>query len=261
MDQEAIEPSSLDNDRERVKIERERLDWEKSRAEYEQRFLNRNFGVVITSIVSLAAIIVSVVQLYRADISKQKELLIQEGQKQVELDLQKLQVEREWKLSMVKFISEHRSEIFEGTGEQRENIKRVMLVAFPPEVALPFFEQASRSAPENQRAEWVQAQEVAGSLLKPRIYVHIRTEDQREYARQLEVQLEKQDYEVPGIQRVNTGPPRAELRYFHQNDAQEAGQIASLLANAGQPVELQNLSVEYRNASIRPKHYELWLSK
>lgn len=128
----------------RLELERERLEVEKAKALSDQRFWVKNFGTSITAIVSLAAVLVSLSQVWVASIQKDKELAVAQSQKDKEIDVARTQKEKEltsliaqqeraWKLDMAKFVLEHRDKLLGKDKAQRELITRVMLTTFPPE--------------------------------------------------------------------------------------------------------------------------------
>src|SRR5579862_469367 len=145
---EELEQRSRDLDSREIEIARKQLDFEKSQAESSRGFLNRNMGVLITAAVSLAAVIVSVGQVWVTTISKNKEIEItrlqhaqdmesQERQKEKELASNEAQRKRELDLEAAKFITEHSKEIFDGSTEDKELYGKLIVTLFPPEVASP----------------------------------------------------------------------------------------------------------------------------
>ena len=71
----------------RLDIERERLELDKSKSRFERSFFRANSGVLISAAVSLAALIVSLGQVWVTKISKDKELEVATLQKNLELDV------------------------------------------------------------------------------------------------------------------------------------------------------------------------------
>src|SRR5439155_13327355 len=73
--------------------------------------------------------------------------------------------------------------------------------------------------------------DLAGSIdtsqLPPSIYIHIRDEEQRPKARQLKQQLEEKGIVVPGIEKVDKGPPGTDLRYCGESESDEANEKAT----------------------------------
>ena len=119
---------------ERLSIERERLEIEKKKASSDMKFLNRNFGAVIGAIVSLAAIFVSVSQLWIAQISREREL-----------ESSDRQAEREYNLNWARFISDNERLLFSKDQQERDFIRAVMLSAFPPEKVYILADQTVRA--------------------------------------------------------------------------------------------------------------------
>lgn len=101
------------------------------------------------------------------------------------------------------------------------------------------------------------------SVLPARIYFHISSSSQRENAQDLRERLVSalgSDFSVPGIERRD-GPTSSELRFFKKAEEDEANRIAKMLKDLGLSVAVRDLSNRYEDSkSIRPRHYELWLS-
>jgi hypothetical protein len=107
----------------------------------------------------------------------------------------------------------------------------------------------------------VSTQSVAPATLQTlpaRVYVHIRSEEQRPVARVLSSALEQGGFNVPGIQRVEVGPARSELRYFAGSSQEDIQGIEKVLAAEGLSVKDADLSSQYKG--LRSRHYELWLA-
>jgi len=145
------------NENEHLLLERARLELEKRKADSADRFFNKHLGTIITATVSLAAVLISLSQVWVAYITKEKELQIAQSQKAKDIEISHLQKEkesfalqeqqtREWNLNIAKFVSENASKIFSENKEQRERIKNVMLVTFPEEVTKALFQKLERTA-------------------------------------------------------------------------------------------------------------------
>jgi hypothetical protein len=130
------------------------------------------------------------------------------------------------------------------------------------------------SASETEVGEKIQLVEKATALnqslvaslnqadLKPRIYFHIRDENQRSRAKRLAEEMEESaNVVVPGVQRVDVGPSVNELRYFRRAEEQEAKQIANSLSSLGLQVAAKYVEGFEGSTNIRPRHYELWISR
>jgi hypothetical protein len=95
----------------------------------------------------------------------------------------------------------------------------------------------------------------------PRVYVHIREEEDRSFARSLEEGLEANGFIVPGIERVGRRAPNtSQLRYFRKFEEPEANEIVEVLRALGVEVKSEYIGGHERSTAIRPRHYELWLA-
>lgn len=102
---------------------------------------------------------------------------------------------------------------------------------------------------------------IPAAPIKPRVYIHISNEGQREAATQARNALQQAGDLVPGIQNVGAkSPAKMELRYFLQADAEGAKQVASTLKQAGISVEPKFIP-GFSDNNIRPLHFELWFAK
>lgn len=129
--------------------------------------------------------------------------------------------------------------------ELAENLAAAVAEAEPPESAV------RRVATE------VFDQAVSRAETRPRIYIHIRSEDDRMRARALGQQLEAFGYTVPGVERLTEiGPPSAQLRFFREEDEAGAKLIAQQLRRLGVTVKPHETS-----GRVRPGHYELWFPR
>lgn len=128
----------------RLQLECERLEVERVKALSDQKFWVRNFGTAITAIISLAAVLVSLSQIWVASIQKDKELAVAQAQKDKEIEIAKTQKEKEletatvqrdraWRLDIAKFVLDHGGKLLGKDKAQRELMTRVMLATFPPE--------------------------------------------------------------------------------------------------------------------------------
>jgi hypothetical protein len=101
----------------------------------------------------------------------------------------------------------------------------------------------------------------APSALKPRVYFHIRTEAQRAQAVSLAKSLgARADVDIPGIERLDTGPKTTELRFFRKAEEQEARQIAEAITALGTPAVATYIPGYEGSTNIRQRHYELWVA-
>lgn len=103
------------------------------------------------------------------------------------------------------------------------------------------------------------------STIPPRVYFQISDESLRGPAREISSKLEEaeidQNLVVPGIELVDEVKFSSSLRYFDVTERAEAERILQRLNDLGVEANLIDLSERYGNStSIRPRHYELWLS-
>jgi hypothetical protein len=156
----------------KLNLEQERLALEKEKAEQDKRFWLRNFGTLITTVVSLTAVLVTAGQLWVAKISKDQELAVASSQKDRELALMQAQRDKEltllaaqhtkeWNLNAAKFVSENANQIFGRNKEQRERIAKIIIATFPPDITDVLF-QKLENIPEStqEQATWRTARRV-----------------------------------------------------------------------------------------------------
>jgi hypothetical protein len=95
--------------------------------------------------------------------------------------------------------------------------------------------------------------------LPGRVYIHIPTEEQRGLAEHIISLLKDTGLNTPGIQRVSVRqiPNQTELRYFYDEDAQEAQTIHDLLDKNSITTTVKQIPGYEGKAS--PKQFELWL--
>ena len=86
--------------------------------------------ILISSAISLAAIVVSAAQIYVAHLNKTKEIKIAKDSN-----------DREWKRDMAEFVLKHTDEIFCKDPEKQARIRDIITLAFPPELSIILFDQ------------------------------------------------------------------------------------------------------------------------
>jgi len=100
--------------------------------------------------------------------------------------------------------------------------------------------------------------------LAARVFFHINSEKQRNKARQIETYLEddrgkfNKGIIVPGIELRDYDLSFSELRYFKASEKAEALNIKSVFDSIGVQIIVKDLSSRYKNAKLRPRHYEVW---
>lgn len=95
----------------------------------------------------------------------------------------------------------------------------------------------------------------------PRIYIHIRSNEDRERARAVGERLKELDYVVPGIERlVEKGPDKSQLRYFRKTEEEQANRILEILREIGIDLDLRYIPGHEDSDEIRPGHFEIWFA-
>jgi hypothetical protein len=150
MTSEEIEKARLD-------IERERLELDRTKSELDKSFFKRNSGVLIPAAVSLAAVIVSLSQVWITKISKEKELEITTIQKKYELNMLEVQKKREWDLSAAKFVIDNRQAIFNGSLEEQRLFAKIIPTIFPEDISASLLTRIETASPPASKAPWREA--------------------------------------------------------------------------------------------------------
>lgn len=104
------------------------------------------------------------------------------------------------------------------------------------------------------------AQEFSAAALRPRVYLHIVDETQRNAVLPAQRALEEAGFVVPGIELVEAGPNRSEVRFFRTEERPEAERIQQVAGRGSTVFVVRDLSARYSDASIRPGHFEIWFS-
>ena len=153
-----------------LKLENRRYALERYRSRIERKFLNRNLGILISASISLAAVLVSLGQVWVAKISKDKELEVAafqtvaeierlKKQKDEELALQRAEYERQWNLSRAKFITENKQTLFAGSAQELSRMSYLIEMLFPADIAFGMFQDLRSTAESSERKiVWSEAQ-------------------------------------------------------------------------------------------------------
>jgi hypothetical protein len=94
-----------------------------------------------------------------------------------------------------------------------------------------------------------------------RIFLQIRDVSQRKAAKAIQEMLEKNHFTVPGIEKLMRGPSGTEVRYFRDNEAEQAQKIANLLSQQ----KIPNVTTKYiagfeTSTSIPKGQFEIWFA-
>lgn len=154
-----------------LKLELRRYALERYKTRLDQRLLNKNFGVIVSGTIALAAVLVSLGQVWVAKISKDKELQIASFQKQAEnerldkqkeheLSVQSVERERQWNLDRAKFIIENKRTLFAGSPEELRRMSLIIETVFPHDIAAIMFENLRNTAASSEAQRvWSNAQQ------------------------------------------------------------------------------------------------------
>ncbi len=154
-----------DIDRKKLAIEQQHLKLDKKRLKFESRFLNKHFGAIVTSAVSLAAIVVSIGQIKVARIDKEKEIAVQNIQKSKELQQKKIEQDRLWNLQLADFVVKYEEEIFSSDTQKNRRIRDVILVTFPPKITTALFSKLEFTAPRQSKTLWKEGKDIADVII------------------------------------------------------------------------------------------------
>jgi hypothetical protein len=93
----------------------------------------------------------------------------------------------------------------------------------------------------------------------PTVYVHVRSQRERDRLQALTRTLAAQGIRVVDVKVMSKGPSVADLRYFRDEDRETALKVQKALASAGVPVPRLSRMNGFEG-STRPGHFEAWLS-
>ena len=123
-------------------IERQRLELDKERHRQESSLLRAHLGVLITAIISLATIVLSLVQFFVANLRAEQEAEARHRQDAATLRAQ----HDEWRLNVLKFLSEHRADIYSPDPKVREQIRTMLEATLPHEVLVDVLSELAEEA-------------------------------------------------------------------------------------------------------------------
>jgi WD40 repeat protein len=141
-------------ERARLELERDRLAFEKSKADLSNNFFGRYSAILIPAAVSFAAVVVSFGQVWVTKITKDKEIEVATLQKRLELETQDAERKRELDISAARFVSENREAIFKGTPDEQELFAKLITTIFPVEVSGPLLLRLERASPAATKNSW-----------------------------------------------------------------------------------------------------------
>ncbi len=136
-----LEQVRIDLERERLKLQRVRVAQARTRLGHAERGRQRgrlfsdHLGSMITAIVSLAAIFVTLAQVWVATESKNKEI-----------SLLKMQQAQEWRFKALEFVTKNADSFFGQNALRREQMANALASAFPADVAGPLLDNLKQTA-------------------------------------------------------------------------------------------------------------------
>jgi|GEM_PF-3657917 hypothetical protein len=136
-------------EKERLELERQRLEIEQMKAEREKGFFYRNFSVIMPAVISIAATVITVTQLYVGNMQKTQE--------EIRLRAEK---DREYKMQVIKFVFDNKEMILGNQQDEKKKAKILMEVAFPPDLYNEIFKRLENSAGEEHKEFWKDAQTI-----------------------------------------------------------------------------------------------------
>ena len=119
--------------------------------------LDDHLGSVITAIVSLAAIFISLTQVWVATNAKANEL-----------KLQQMQQEQEWKYKALDFVTRNADSFFGKDAPRREHMANALAVVFPPEVAGQLLSNLKQTATSKEARKTFADTEERMHTMKPK---------------------------------------------------------------------------------------------
>ncbi len=141
LEQVKLEQVKLDLERERLELQRVRVAQTRARLGRAGRgrhtggLFSDHLGSMITAIVSLAAIFVTLAQVWVATDSKNKEV-----------SLLKMQQAQEWRFKALEFVTKNADSFFGRDALRRQQMANALASAFPAEVAGPLLSNLKQTA-------------------------------------------------------------------------------------------------------------------
>lgn len=103
---------------------------------------------------------------------------------------------------------------------------------------------------------------------KPRVFIHISSEGQRQIANSLQATLLNENFLVPDIENVGKKgniyiPAQTEVRYFREEELPDAVRLIALIKSQSFGLQINEVPQKLPGAGggARPGHFEIWFSK
>ncbi len=227
-----------------------------------KKFIKENFSIIVTGLVSLAAVFVSIAQVCVATIDKQKEISINNHNAEESRALENLKATRTWNLDIANFMALHRKEIYANNEESRQ-IKNIMLATFPPEITSKVF--SNLYAISENKTEWAEAKRDAIKLKNPSTKIFYEKNFPIEIINQIGDTLAEGDIEYPyEDHKIPKGLTDGDVRYFSEKDRPFAEKIKSdfkqLACSNGYILNLKLIPLTETKLQVPIGYIEVWLS-
>jgi len=124
-----------DVDKRRLEIEEKRLALEFEKQNFDRRFANRHLATPITAAVSVLAICMSAAQIAGTLIVQRQEAEKARKQQATEKQSEADRLDRDWRLQFLRFVVEHRKEMFASDIATQRQFTGIIVTVFPENVA------------------------------------------------------------------------------------------------------------------------------
>ena len=228
-----------------------------------KQFFKENFSVIITGIVSIAAVFVSIAQVWVASIDKERDIVLSSENAAAVRKLDEIKATRAWKFDLANFMATHRKEIY-SEGKEGVQLKQIMLATFPPEVTSNVFGNLSRFS--DNGSSWAEAKITAQMLQQASTKVFYEKSFPRKIldamadtiAESTEITYPYEDHLIP--EDLTSG----DVRYFSASDKKLAEQVKNdfeqLACFEGYKITLKLIPLTESKIQTPLRFIEVWLS-
>ena len=129
----------------------------------------KRISIIGTLIVSLITISMTIMQVWTANITKEKEMEL------AKISLERVTIEKErlYKLELARFISENRKIIFSDDTIEQKQIMNVMAVTFPPEIIKATFSNIAKTKDISSKSVWQEGVDIADKIIQVEKYADV----------------------------------------------------------------------------------------
>jgi len=225
-------------------------------------FFKENFSVIVTGIVSLAAVFVSIAQVWVASIDKTKEIALSNASAAEVRKLDEIKASRAWKLDLANFLATHRKEIY-SEGKEGVQLKQIMLATFPPEVTSSVFGSLSRFPDDG--SNWAEAKLTAQMLQQPSTKIFYEKSFPRGVLDVIGDTIAEGDIAYPYEDHlIPEGLTTGDVRYFSASDKILAEKVKNdfeqLACFEGYKLSLKLIPLTESKTKTPLRFIEVWLS-